>query len=297
MPFRDPDDPRDAITRIVDMVERVGLAGPTDLGAVRAIVERAVGTDPTLTEDALLSLVQAYGRAVDRVSAAEAQLAELALADVPDAERDAFIERWLADLLPVGRDTFALMHAHRLTTRLGRRIHDTKLDDGSGTELSVALVDLRRSTAFMLRSDAVEIAHLVDELYVAVAEVAARHIVSAGKFLGDGVLFLARDAEALVAAAREAVVALGERTPLHAGAGIARGTVIRRAGDWFGTPVNLAARLAEIAGDDELLIDEPALPAGLGIEGWRTTAPRGLDAARRVAVVASAPRPAADPVP
>jgi class 3 adenylate cyclase len=49
--------------------------------------------------------------------------------------------------------------------------------------------------------------------------------------------------------------------------------------------VNLAARLAELAGPDEVLVDAEAIDAHTGFDHWRDVVPRGLPHTRRVAVV------------
>jgi class 3 adenylate cyclase len=98
-------------------------------------------------------------------------------------------------------------------------------------------------------------------------------------------MFLSANPERLLAAACEATTELASRTPLAAGAGIARGPVVRRGGDWFGTPVNLASRLAEIAEAGEVLVDDEAVCDTLVAASWRSVIPRGLPGGRRAAVV------------
>ncbi len=67
------------------------------------------------------------------------------------------------------------------------------------------------------------------------------------KVLGDGAMFAADDAGALVSAQLEPIAAAAEEDlpPVHAG--VAHGPALHSAGDWLGRTVNLAARLCAVA--------------------------------------------------
>ena len=81
------------------------------------------------------------------------------------------------------------------------------------------------------------------------------------KFMGDEVMFVSPDVAAASQVARQLLDHVaGDPVLLRARAGVAAGPVISRDGDYFGTAVNLAARLIEQAEDGE------TLAAGLGAE-------------------------------
>lgn len=293
-PTDDPSPEEDAVReRIFEMARSIGLVDRSQLDRIADLAARAFRLSDALDEHALVGLLQAYGRAVDRIASAEAMIAARHLAPLAPEDFDAAFEVWLRDVLPIARDTFELIHERRLEQLVRRRTTADAAAVAGGTmtadlevaDLAVAMVDLRGSTAFMLDRSAEAICALVDALYFAVGEVSARHEVHAGKFLGDGVLFFSADGDRLLDATLEAVALLAVRTPLQAGAGIARGKVIRHAGDWFGTPVNLASRLGELAAPGEVLLDEDALPAGRDTGTWRWARPRGLADERRLAVL------------
>lgn len=279
----------EAQERVIETIRRLGLVGESDVPQVAGLVRRMAELGGGVTETDIVAIVQAYGRAVDRIAGAGAEVGVRQLGELPPEMLERALAEWLGAVRPLARASFALLHDRRLEAILRRRLAvassespETGVDVAA---IAVALVDLRGSTAFMLDAGPEVIESLVDELYVAGGEVASRHGVLAGKFLGDGVMFLSHDRAQLVGAAQDAVALLGERTPLHAAAGLAYGPVVRRAGDWFGTPVNLAARLVELAGPDEVLVDSDAIPRGLEVGAWRTTTPRGLPEPRRVAVL------------
>ena len=79
------------------------------------------------------------------------------------------------------------------------------------------------------------------------------HIV---KHIGDEVMFVALDAGDGCAIAREITSACSEG--IEPRGGVAFGEVIARHGDYYGTVVNLASRLAELAVPGEVLVDEAA---------------------------------------
>jgi adenylate cyclase len=89
------------------------------------------------------------------------------------------------------------------------------------------------------------------------------------KTIGDAVMLQSEDTDALI----EAVLALidaaeaeGDDFPALC-AGMARGEALERAGDWFGRPVNLASRIADVARPSSLLTDETVKDAAEG--DWR----------------------------
>jgi len=85
------------------------------------------------------------------------------------------------------------------------------------------------------------------------------------KELGDGVLMRFPDAERALRAVVELVAGVTDAGLPAAHAGIAAGPVIIRDGDVFGRTVNLASRIADLAGPGEVIVEEGvvvALPRG-----------------------------------
>jgi adenylate cyclase len=85
------------------------------------------------------------------------------------------------------------------------------------------------------------------------------------KELGDGVLLRFPDAERALRAVGELVGSMTDAGLPAAHAGIAAGPVVVRDGDVFGRTVNLASRIADLAGPGEVVVEEGvvvALPRG-----------------------------------
>ncbi len=78
------------------------------------------------------------------------------------------------------------------------------------------------------------------------------------KRLGDGILLHHTGPDPLRAAA-DIVGDFARRSGLHAAGGVSAGTCHDWDGDLFGPPVNRAARLASLAGPDEVLADADAI--------------------------------------
>jgi adenylate cyclase len=94
--------------------------------------------------------------------------------------------------------------------------------------------------------------------------------------------------EEVVSAATCAITVLEHELPLRARAGLACGPVVRRAGDYFGTVVNLAQRLTAAAEPGSVLAAEPAVSAvdGTRVRDHRLLEVRGIAKPVAVAVVA-----------
>jgi class 3 adenylate cyclase len=77
------------------------------------------------------------------------------------------------------------------------------------------------------------------------------------KSMGDGVMIWIGDAGAAVSLAAEALERVGNRQDLlPVRIGVHTGPAVRRGGDWYGSAVNVAARLADQARPNEALISE-----------------------------------------
>jgi adenylate cyclase len=90
------------------------------------------------------------------------------------------------------------------------------------------------------------------------------------KMLGDSCLVrVARAEDALLLALRLVEELGGRRSFPPVRIGMHTGTAVQRGSDWFGTTVNTAARIAELAGGNEIVISQAtrsAAPRSKGIE-------------------------------
>ena len=79
------------------------------------------------------------------------------------------------------------------------------------------------------------------------------------KSMGDGVMIWAPDSATGVALAVESVEKVGARSDLlPVSVGVHTGPAVHRGGDWYGTAVNIASRLADAAGPNQALVSDVA---------------------------------------
>ena len=79
------------------------------------------------------------------------------------------------------------------------------------------------------------------------------------KTIGDAVMFVSTDTAALLDAALALIEsAAADETLPRLRVGIGYGSAVSRAGDWFGSPVNLASRVTAVARPGAVLVSESA---------------------------------------
>jgi adenylate cyclase len=207
---------------------------------------------------------------------ATSRLIGISMANLADANRDmvgevftqpGVDERELAMRYAAAAEAMApplgetLVHAYRIHLREAIRqavISETELAEGrlsESDEVTIAFADLVGFTRLGETLEVERIGELTGRLFELASE-AARPPVRLVKMIGDAAMFASREPTPLM----EAVVGLvdaageGEMPPLKAGA--ARGPALGRRGDWYGRPVNLAARITGFARPESVVVDQ-----------------------------------------
>lgn len=113
-----------------------------------------------------------------------------------------------------------------------------------------------------------------------VLEVAGRHRGDVVKMLGDGVHFHFRDPADAVRASLDVVSSVRPRGLPPAHVGVNAGPMVYDEGDYFGHTVNVAARIAGIAGADEVFVGEDLVavvdPVGFELRPLRAFELKGV---------------------
>jgi adenylate cyclase len=137
-----------------------------------------------------------------------------------------------------------------------------------------AYVDLCGFTAFTEAHGDDEAVAVLTSFRGVVRSIAADHGVRVAKWLGDGVMIVSGNGVGVVASVLELQHRVRrERLALPLRAGLARGPVILFEGDdYSGRAVNLAARLADAAGPQEVLA---TLPVGRLVPAAAAAIPAG----------------------
>ena len=149
-------------------------------------------------------------------------------------------------------------------------------------EVGVCFADLVGFTRAGERLDPDEVGEIAARLE-RVADRTVEPPVQIVKTLGDGIMLVSPDLQPLVATALSLVESAGREDRLpELRAGVAWGTALSRAADWYGRPVNLASRLTDIARPGsvvahdvvrEALREEPVADGGFR---WSFAGPRRL---------------------
>jgi adenylate cyclase len=149
-------------------------------------------------------------------------------------------------------------------------------DMGTTKQRAVMFADLRGSTALYLRLGNTEAATVVTHSLTMLGQIIARAGGTVVKSLGDGLMAVFDDPERAVESVAglheslERITPLPDLLSLKAPAlklkvALAWGEIVEVDGDCFGDAVNVAARLIDLAGDNETLTTGP-LVAELGSE-------------------------------
>jgi adenylate cyclase len=147
---------------------------------------------------------------------------------------------------------------------------------------------------------------LAFEFFEAVGDLVSEHRAERVKAIGDELMLRGEDAgQAVKLAVRVANEVGAQHGFPMIRIGLNTGPAVEREGDWFGSAVNLAARVASLAGGGEVLLTGATREAAgelAGIE-WQTRGPRAFkNVAQQVMVFAAlaserlGPRLVVDPV-
>ena len=218
----------------------------------------AVGFEPTGLKGE--ELLRVLGTSLARVAEAAVSLYVQTVEPAMDeSELDALewarnLAQATAGALKIG-DSMGAIFAHHMQGAIERqRIAQVDVSDRSLYRLAVGFVDLVGFTPLALHTAPSKLLQLISDFELKAFEVASAHGGRIVKHIGDEVMFVALDATAGCAIACDITAAYGEG--IEPRAGVAFGEVITRHGDYYGSVVNLAARLAELAVPREVLVDE-----------------------------------------
>jgi adenylate cyclase len=217
-----------------------------------------------IDDEIVLRMVRAVGQTMARLAKWQIDILVEALTDPlepPDSAALRLImenaETHIAELEPL------IVHAwRRQLAAAGTRLLAARDSEDLKTQAAVGFADLVAFTRTSRELDERELARLVERFEVTASDVVAEHGGRLVKTLGDEVLFSADTART----GAEIGLSVAEAVREDAGipdvrVGMAYGPVLPLRGDVFGTTVNLASRLTEMARPGTTLVD-----AGLAAE-------------------------------
>ena len=154
-----------------------------------------------------------------------------------------------------------LLHAYRIHLREAIRqamVTEAEVAQGSlqgSDDVTIAFADLVGFTSLGESMEIEEIGEMTGRLFELASE-AARPPVRLVKMIGDAAMFSSREPVPLMDAVVGLVDAAGTEEMPSLKAGVATGPALGRGGDWYGRPVNLAARITNVARPDSVLADQ-----------------------------------------
>jgi adenylate cyclase len=97
------------------------------------------------------------------------------------------------------------------------------------------------------------------------------------KLIGDAAMLVCTDVARLVDAAQQLAEAAAEDDSLpRLRAGIAAGEALSRGGDWYGSPVNLASRITDVADPGTVVASDAVVEETSGTHRWTGLGARRL---------------------
>lgn len=237
-----------------DVPDDVPVFTDADVEALTVLEHRRVTTIVSVDDDpmdALVEQVRVFSAALAKVAATLTdQLAEMIRAARESGLSDERIALTFVDEFnwPTLMQLFDYTLRLQARDSLWRKLANQDPDAPGARVLTIGFVDLVGYTAISQQLDPHELSALVRRFehlaFDTVAEEGGRVV----KTIGDEVMFVSGDAAAAARIARRLTDrSLDDILLPPARAGLARGSVVTREGDYFGPVVNLASRLVEIA--------------------------------------------------
>lgn len=224
--------------------------------------------DAGLPEEGILQVARTIGRAMARIAEANRELSVRTLMQPGDTERDLALRFAAAaeHMQPLVEPVLVYaLRAHMLEQIRRDVIGAADLESGemgATSEVSVCfadLVDFTRLGEEIAPEQLGAVAGRLEEMATAVVEAPVRLV----KVIGDAVMMVSAETEPLVEVALE-LVERAEREGAgfpRLRAGVAHGSALTRAGDFYGRPVNLASRITAAAKPGSVLVDASARDA------------------------------------
>jgi class 3 adenylate cyclase len=211
-------------------------------------------------EDGTHGILRVLGAAMARLAEAESSMIRTGMPDIQmnhthDELATAQAYRAIAEFVPRLGALIDIVHRHHLT---GARTHFEGVlrDTTANVVCGIGFADLSGFTALTQALTPEQLSVLLNEFAGTVSDVVHADGGRVVKFIGDEVMWVSASAGQLAKAAADLVDHPRAREEgLQVRAGLAYGSVLAINGDYFGNPVNLAARLVAAACPGQILAD------------------------------------------
>jgi len=237
------------------------VAGPDVLALSQADVDALatwLALKTAVGDDGAFGLLRVLGAAMARLAEAESTMIRGGMPDIQmthtrDELATAQTYRAVAEFVPRLGTLIDTVHRHHL---ISARTHFEGVlrDTSSAVVCGVGFADLSGFTALTQALAPAELSELLNAFAGAVSDVVHADGGRVVKFIGDEVMWVSATPARLAQVAVDLVDHPQAREEgLQVRAGLAYGTVLAINGDYFGNPVNLAARLVAAAAPGQIL--------------------------------------------
>ena len=213
--------------------------------------------DAGLPKDGVLETSRIIGISMANLADANRDLVAEVFTEPGISERELALRYAAAAqaMLPPLGDT--LLHAYRIHLRetiSQAVVTASELAEGrrEADEVTIAFADMVGFTRLGESLEIEAIGALTGRLFELASD-AARPPVRLVKMIGDAAMFASREPGPLLDAVLDLVEAAGTEEMPSLRAGVAAGQALGRGGDWYGRPVNLAARITAFARPDSVV--------------------------------------------
>ena len=261
---------------LIRLLQALGAPTPDD-GAptygdpdVEAAKRAKMFLDAGLPESALLETSRIIGISMANLATANRDMVGEVFTEPGIDERE-LAQRYAAaaeTMAPLLGET--LLHAYRIHLREAISqavITEAEIAAGRPTtaDVTIAFADLVGFTRLGEQMEIDAIGEMTDRLFELASD-AARPPVRLVKMIGDAAMFASREPVPVLEAVLGLVDAAGAKELPALRAGVAAGPALSRSGDWYGRPVNLAARITDFARPESVLVSQGVRDT-LGDEG------------------------------
>lgn len=228
--------------------------------------------DQGYPEDDVVDVARAYGQALSRVAQAEVRLFNKAFISPlrEQASDEADLTRRLDAVVPALLDLLGkfIHHIHRRHLAVALQAVTASGHSGATETLAAGFVDLVDFSRVTQELEGEDLGHLVnrfESMAIETCVAGGAHVV---KMIGDAVMFVAPDPVTALRVALAVVQEVEQDDGLPAArAGLDYGEVVPLSGDFFGRPVNVAARLTSFARPGTVVASESVTEgAGVALE-------------------------------
>ncbi|RDH75861.1 adenylate/guanylate cyclase domain-containing protein [Mycolicibacterium moriokaense] len=251
------------VAELIKAWHAVGLSAPDTTQPVFSAVDvdglaAWVSMKTAFGDEATLTLLRVLGSSMARLAEAGSTAIRLGRPDIQmEYSRDelttARAHRAVGEFIPrLAVLIDAVFRHHTISART--YFEGVIRDNSASVTCGVGFADLTGFTSLTQRLTATELSDLLVEFAGTVSDVVLADGGRVVKFIGDEVMWVSSTPEQLVKVAFDLVEHQRAReVNLQVRAGLGYGSVLAIGGDYFGTPVNLAARLAGAAAPGQIL--------------------------------------------